>query len=78
MEDLVKYIAKELVSNPDEIEVITEVSDDDISIKLFVHKDDMGRIIGRQGRIAKSIRAILKAVALKDGKNINLDIEEKL
>ncbi|MCD1147056.1 KH domain-containing protein [Peptoniphilus sp. KCTC 25270] len=77
MEKLVKYIAQELVSNPEEVEVIAQNSEDGIQIKLLLKKEDMGRVIGRQGRIAKSIRAILKAVALKEGKNIILDIEEK-
>lgn len=78
MEELVKYIAKELVSNPDEVEVHQEISEDEISIKLYLKKEDMGRVIGKQGKIAKAIRAILKAVALKDNKNISLDIEEKI
>lgn len=78
MEELLKYIAKELVSNPDEVEIIEDESDQEIKIKLLVHKTDMGRIIGRQGKIAKAIRAIVKAVALKEGKNVSLDIEEKL
>lgn len=78
MEELVKYIAQELVSNPEDVEVIEEINENEISVKLLLNKEDMGRVIGRQGRIAKAIRAILKAVALKNGKNISLDIEEKI
>ena len=77
MLELVEYIARELVENPDSVKVTS--SDDgegNIKIHLRVHPDDMGKVIGKQGRIAKSIRSILKAISLKQNCRINLEIED--
>ncbi len=74
MKELVEVIAKALVSNPDEV-VVTEREDDKgIVIELKVAKSDMGKVIGKQGRIAKAIRSVVKAAASKEEKKVIVDI----
>ncbi len=77
MKELVEYIIQNLATNLDEAEVICEEDEDRVKITVLLAPEDMGRVIGRQGRIVKSIRAILKAVAMKEDKLVTLDIEEK-
>ncbi len=75
MRELVETIAKALVDNPDEV-VVTEVeSDGMLEIKLRVAQSDMGRVIGRGGKIAKAIRAVVKAASSKDDRKVFVDIE---
>jgi predicted RNA-binding protein YlqC (UPF0109 family) len=75
MKELLEYIAKEIVENPDEVEVIQEEEEEGkIVLKLKVADDDKGRIIGKRGRIAESIRAILRVKAVKTDKHVFLDI----
>ena len=74
MASLVEAIAKALVSKPDEVVVTTEGTEDNSTVFLKVAKDDMGKIIGKQGRIAKAIRAVVKAAASKEDKKIVVDI----
>ena len=74
MKDLVEVIAKALVDLPDEV-VVTEREDDKaIVIELKVAASDMGKVIGKQGRIAKSIRSVVKAAASKEDKKVIVDI----
>lgn len=77
MKDLIEYIAKSIVSKPEEVEVIENVTDTEILVELIVNPDDLGKVIGKQGKIAKAIRNILKAISTKEGKNIQLKILEK-
>ena len=65
-EQLVKYIAENLVNSPDEVRVSAKDSGRSIVLELSVAPDDMGRIIGRSGRVANSIRALLRAVSSTD------------
>lgn len=75
MKELVETIAKALVDSPDEVRV-TEVEGDGIlEIKLSVAPSDMGRVIGRGGKIAKAIRAVVKAASSKDDRKVFVDIE---
>ncbi|MBQ0145965.1 MAG: KH domain-containing protein [Lachnospiraceae bacterium] len=75
MRELVETIAKALVDNPDEVKV-TEVEGDGIlEIKLQVAPGDMGRVIGRGGKIAKAIRAVVKAASSEDDRKVFVDIE---
>ena len=75
MKELVEVIAKGLVSKPDEV-VVTEIDNgDEIVIKLHVAEDDMGKVIGHAGRIAKAIRVIVKAAAVREDKQVSVDIE---
>ena len=68
MKELVEFIARSLVDNPDDVQV-TEVEDEgSVIIELRVAPDDMGKVIGKQGKIAKSIRTLTKAAAAKEGK----------
>ena len=75
MKELVEYIAKSLVSNPDEVKV-TEVSDEEgqIVLKLEVAEDDKGKIIGRQGRVAQAMRVLLRVRAVKEDVRVSLEI----
>ena len=73
MKELVEVIAKALVDNPDEV-VVTEKNDGrNVMIELHVAPSDMGKVIGKQGRIAKAIRAVVKAASTRE--NIKVDVE---
>ena len=74
MKELVELIAKSLVDYPDEVVVKETIDGDTITIELNVAGDDMGKVIGKQGRIAKSIRAVVKAAATKEDKKVIVDI----
>ena len=74
MSGLVEAIAKSLVANPDEVVVTEEVNGNNIVVSLRVAKDDMGKVIGKQGRIAKAIRTVVKAAAIKQNKSVTVDI----
>ena len=76
MVELIEYIAKSLVDDPSSVDVAMTKNDNSIDIILKVASNDMGKVIGKQGRIAKAIRAILKAVSLKEDVKVNLEIEE--
>ena len=74
MKELVEVIAKALVSNPDEV-VVTEREDDkETIVELKVAASDMGKVIGKQGRIAKAIRSVVKAAASKEEKKVIVEI----
>ncbi|MCR5544773.1 MAG: KH domain-containing protein [Eubacterium sp.] len=74
MKELVELIAKSLVDNPDSV-VVNETTDDDtINLELTVAPDDMGKVIGKGGRIAKAIRTVVKAAASKGDKKVVVDI----
>ena len=77
MAGLVETIAKALVTKPDEVVVKEEKNGNDIVIKLHVAKDDMGKVIGKQGRIAKAIRTVVKAAAIKKNQRVTVDIVEE-
>lgn len=74
MGELVEIIAKALVDNPDEVEVNEIEGTQSIIIELKVAEEDMGKIIGKQGRIAKAIRTVVKAAAIKDNKRVVVEI----
>jgi len=77
MKELVQYLAKSLVSNPDAVEV-TETQNNGASVlELKVAKEDLGRIIGKQGRTAKSIRALLNAAGSRSNRRVVLEIVEE-
>jgi predicted RNA-binding protein YlqC (UPF0109 family) len=77
MKELVQYLARSLVSNPDAVE-INEITNDDTSVfELKVAKEDLGRIIGKQGRTAKSIRTLLNAAASISNRKVVLEIVEE-
>ena len=75
MKELVEVIAKALVDNPDEV-VVTETEKESVTfIELKVAPSDMGKVIGKQGRIAKAIRSVVKAAASKEEKKVVVDIQ---
>ncbi len=76
MKDLVVAIAKSLVDDPSKVEVSEEMEDDTTVIKLSVAKEDMGRIIGKEGRTAKAIRTLLNAVSTRNNSKAVLKIVE--
>jgi predicted RNA-binding protein YlqC (UPF0109 family) len=76
MKELLETIVKGLVEKPDEVKINEIVNDEDGSVlfELSVAETDMGKVIGRQGRIAKAIRTIMKAASVKDNIKVNVDI----
>ncbi len=75
MKDLVEVIAKYLVENPDEVVVTETVDGDELVMELSVAPSDMGKVIGKQGRIAKAIRSVVKAAASREEKKVDLKIQ---
>ena len=75
MKNLVEVIAKSLVEFPDEVVVTQKEDDNTITIELHVAASDVGKVIGKQGRIAKSIRSVVKAAASKENKKVVVDIQ---
>ena len=75
MKELVEVIAKGLVAHPDQVSVTEMQNGDEVVIKLHVAEDDMGKVIGHAGRIAKAIRVIVGAAAVKEDKQVSVDIE---
>ena len=75
MKELVEVIAKALVENPDEVVVTESVKDDETVIELSVALADMGKVIGKQGRIAKAIRSVVKAASSKEDKKVIVEIQ---
>ncbi|MCI9372526.1 MAG: KH domain-containing protein [Lachnospiraceae bacterium] len=74
MKELVEVIAKSLVDNPDEVVVTQKEEGKNITIELHVAASDMGKVIGKQGRIAKAIRSVVKAASSKDNKRVDVEI----
>ena len=76
MKDLIEYIAKSLVDHPEEVQVRESGGGSRIRIELSVTKDDMGRVIGKSGKVANSIRTLLRVAAEREGKQATLDVME--
>jgi predicted RNA-binding protein YlqC (UPF0109 family) len=76
MKELVNYIATQLVDAPDQVEVTEEEAESAKVLKLKVAKDDLGKVIGKQGRTAKAMRVLLSAVSQDDEKRVSLEIVE--
>ena len=74
MKELVEIIAKALVDNPDMVQVNEIAGEQSIILELKVAQEDMGKVIGKQGRIAKAIRTVVKAAAIKDNKRVVVEI----
>ena len=74
MKELVEVIAKSLVEKPEEVVTTETETDDAIVVELKVDPSDMGKVIGRQGRIAKAIRTVVKAAASKEEKKVTVEI----
>ena len=74
MKDLLLYIAKSMVDNPDEVSVTEVTRGDNLVLELRVAQEDMGRVIGRQGRTSRDIRSIIKAAAMKGRQKVIVEI----
>ena len=74
MKDLVEIIAKSLVDNPNEVHVNEVQGEQDLILKLRVAPEDMGKVIGKQGRVAKAIRTVVKAAALNEDRKAVVEI----
>jgi len=74
MADLVDYLAKALVDNPDEVQVQENGDGDRVTVRLDVAEGDWGKVIGRGGRIASSMRSLVKVAAVKEDVRVNLEI----
>ena len=74
MKELLTYIAQNLVDNPDEVCVTERVTDTETVFEVRVADGDMGKIIGRQGKIVKEIRILMKSVAQRQGKKVSVEI----
>ena len=75
MKELLEIIAKSLVQNPDDVKVVEENKDGEIVLTLSVNEQDMGKVIGRSGRIAKAIRSVMSAAASKASVKVSVDIK---
>ena len=76
MKELVEVIAKALVDYPDQVVVTETETDKSIVVELRVAQSDMGKVIGKQGRIAKAIRSVVKAASLNENKKVDVEIVE--
>ncbi|MEW9697748.1 MULTISPECIES: KH domain-containing protein [Paenibacillus] len=74
MKDLITVIAKALVDHPEEVRVTVQEKDDKIEYRLSVHPDDVGKVIGKQGKIAKSLRTVVTSAAVKETKRVAVEI----
>lgn len=74
MKELLLYVAKQLVDNPEAVTVTEREDGDNTVLELRVAPEDMGKVIGRQGRIAKEIRTVVKSVAQRNGQRVTVDI----
>ncbi len=74
MADLLLYIARSLVNNPDQVTVETKESESSITLALHVADEDMGKVIGKEGRIAKAIRTIIKSTSRNEAKPVYVEI----
>ncbi|SDI02957.1 hypothetical protein SAMN04515654_10119 [Halanaerobium congolense] len=75
MEELIKFIAESIVDNPSEVSVNRVEEENSITVELSVADEDMGKVIGKRGRIAKAIRTVANAAAAKEGTNVKVDIK---
>ena len=74
MKEIVESSAKALVDNPDQVVVEEKADNDVVTFELHVSADDMGKVIGKQGRIAKALRTVVKAAATRENKKVNVEI----
>jgi uncharacterized protein len=74
--ELLAYLARELVDDPDAVRVETEERDDALVLVLHVAPDDIGKVIGRQGRIARALRTLVRASSARDGRRVLVEIAD--
>lgn len=76
MKDILELIVKNLVDNPDSVQISENTTDYSIELKVKVAKQDMGKVIGKQGRIAKAIRTVIKSLAATEKKKVDIEFLE--
>lgn len=74
MKELVEILAKALVNHPEEVNVTEVNKEDTLVLQVTVNKEDMGKVIGKQGKVAKAIRSVVRAAAIKEGKKVVVEI----
>lgn len=74
MKELVEHIAKAIAAHPDDVKVTEEEEDGEVVLKLEVHPDDKGKVIGRQGRVAQAMRVLIRVAAVKEETRASLEI----
>ena len=72
--EVLEYLARHLVDEPEQVEVVVVEDDEPVTLELIVAPDDIGKVIGRRGRTAKALRAVVSAAAALDGEDANVDI----
>jgi uncharacterized protein len=77
MKDLVYQLSKALVDHPEDVRVTVSERNDNLLLEITVHPEDVGKIIGRQGRIIKAIRTVVKSCAIRDNKKIAVEITNR-
>ncbi|AET70093.1 putative RNA-binding protein (contains KH domain) [Desulfosporosinus orientis DSM 765] len=76
MKELVEILAKALVDQTDQVLVVQTETEKSVHLQLTVAPEDMGKVIGKQGKIANAIRTLVKAAAVKDGRRVHMDIDQ--
>ena len=76
LKEILLDIARAIVDHPEDVVVVEQENQDEITLVLSVHADDMGMVIGRHGRIAKAVRSVMKAAAGTCGKKVNVEIKD--
>ena len=76
MKELVEILAKALVDHPDQVIVTQTDTEKTVHLQLVVAPEDMGKVIGKQGKIANAIRTLVKAAAVRDGRRVHVDIDQ--
>jgi len=74
VKELLEFLARSLVDHPEQVRVEETESSDGVLLRLTVAKEDLGKVIGKQGRIARALRTVVKASAVKDGKQATVEI----
>ncbi len=77
MKEMLEIIIKNLVANPEQVTITEEQKQNTINFSVKVANEDMGKVIGKQGRIAKAIRTVSKAIATKENKKVNIEFVEE-
>ncbi|MBR2384257.1 MAG: KH domain-containing protein [Clostridia bacterium] len=77
MIELIKFVVGTFAEKPDEVEYKIEEKDKNVTVTVTLAESDMGKVIGRQGKIAKALRTIVRAVSLKEDKKYNIEIKER-
>ncbi len=77
MLDLIKYIVDQFAEDKEHVDYVVEETDDRINVTILLSDSDMGKVIGRQGKIAKALRTLVRAATPKDSKKYNVEIKER-